>query len=125
MAIATPEPQEPVQEPPEEETPEPEGVPVPVLGTLIETHEDTVNFSFIGDILFDGNYATGSTMSARGGFANCLDAGTRELMQSADVLEHGGGVPGEDVHLPREAGDRAVAERCRRRPRGACEQSRL
>ena len=86
MAIATPEPQEPVQEPPEEETPEPEGVPVPVLGTLIETREDTVNFSFIGDILFDGNYATGSTMSARGGFANCLDAGTRELMQSADVL---------------------------------------
>ena len=86
MMIATPEPQEPVQEPPEEETPEPEGVPVPVLGTLIETREDTVNFSFIGDILFDGNYATGSTMSARGGFANCLDAGTRELMQSADVL---------------------------------------
>ena len=86
MAIATPEPQEPVQEPPEEETPEPEGVLVPVLGTLIETREDTVNFSFIGDILFDGNYATGSTMSARGGFANCLDAGTRELMQSADVL---------------------------------------
>ena len=89
MVIATPEPQEPVQDPPEEEStvpPESEGVPVPVLGTLIETREDTVNFSFIGDILFDGNYATGSTMSARGGFANCLDAGTRELMQSADVL---------------------------------------
>ena len=89
MVIATPAPEEPAEGIAEEEPadpPEPEGVQIPVPGTLIETQENSVTMSFIGDILFDGNYATGSTMSARGGFVNCLDEGTREIMQSADVL---------------------------------------
>lgn len=45
----------------------------------------SVTFTFAGDILFSGDYATGIKAGANG-IMSCFDAGTTELMQSADVF---------------------------------------
>lgn len=88
---AAPEPEEP------EPDPLPEGI-VPVDGTysgpvtgaggnfLVADDDDTVTFSFAGDILFDEYYAAGAAARQRGGAAACFAPSLLEVLRGSDVF---------------------------------------
>ena len=88
---AAPEPEEP------EPDPLPEGI-VPVDGTysgpvtgaggnfLVADDDDTVTFSFAGDILFDEYYAAGAAARQRGGAAACFGPSLLEVLRGSDVF---------------------------------------
>ena len=70
----------------EKPAPEPEPEPEPEEEPEEDPVPETVTFAFAGDILFDERYATGVTMRARGGFAQCLDDEVLEIMRGVDVM---------------------------------------
>lgn len=52
---------------------------------IIEDDDDSITFTFAGDILFDPSYAAGSAIAARG-IENCFDDEALDIMKSADVF---------------------------------------
>ena len=52
---------------------------------VIEDDDDSITFTFAGDILFDPSYAAGAAIAARG-IENCFDDKALDIMKSADIF---------------------------------------
>ncbi len=83
--------------------PEPEPEPEPELEPEPEVLlPEKITVAFAGDILFDRNYATGSTMASAGGFAACLDEEVLDLMRGVDLMVINNEFPYSDRGAPQE-----------------------